>query len=381
MRVLFYCWEFPPNGTGVGGYISAMSRALVSAGHHVVVVTGKAAGCPDVEEGSCGRIYRLYERGEVGLQATHDRVLQIAMDEQVDWIEGADHLGEAAGLFSRRDRPPVIIKVHNSNPVDVVRRAEVYSFWQRPLIRLSLLRQWRQYRAERLSFCRANLLLAPSQRLKSELVRQGLVVENQVLVIPNPVALCEPGGEKSKNPVILFVGRISIGKGIEYLPAMMRRVLVSYPDAILEIAGGDAYARGLGSLRRWLESTLGDIRPSVRFHGKLGPEALDAAYRRAWVLILPSRWDNFPNAVLDAMVRGIPVVASPHGGMTEMLEETGSPVADPATPAFAAAVCDLLGEEKLRMRIGAALRQRALALYHPSVVAGRYVDEVARILE
>ncbi|HMO51477.1 MAG TPA: glycosyltransferase family 4 protein [Kiritimatiellia bacterium] len=380
MNILFYCWEYPPNGTGVGGYIAAMARALTGEGHRVVVVTGRAAGKPDDEEIEGVRIFRRYDWNELGSRAVHQRVLEIARAENIDWIEGADHLGEAAGLSDVTDRPPLVIKVHNSNPIHVVREAELVYAWQRPLIGLSLLYQWRRFVAEHRSFNVADVLLVPSDRLKKEVIRQGLTSPDRIKLIPNPVALCPAGRVEHEVPTVLFVGRCSIGKGVDDLPAIIRRVVERVPSVIFEIAGSDSYARGLGSLRHRFERHAKDVRSSVRFLGVLGSEALDAAYRRAWVLILPSRWDNFPNAVLDAMMREVPVVSSPHGGMPEMLAGTNSPLADPASPAFADAVCGLLLNPQARCRIGAALRERALHCYHPRVIAQRYTETITAAL-
>jgi glycosyltransferase involved in cell wall biosynthesis len=355
-----------------------MSRALVAAGHRVVIATGKAPGCPELEEGPCGTIHRFYGRNEIYGPTVTQRVLELARLEKVDWIECADHLGEGARLMRCRNRPPVILKVHGSNVIRVVRESEVLHAWQRLVIPLALMRNGRQFLAERNSLRLADRVLVPSQRLFQELVKQGLRTADAMKVLPNPISLHECERQEAQAPTLLMVGRISIGKGIQYLPALMRSLVFRFPDVRLEIAGGDSYARGLGALKQWLVSQLGDLRDRVDFLGVLGPEQLQAAYRRAWVLALPSRWDNFPNAVLDAMIHGVPVLASPHGGMPEMLAGTGCPIADPATPEFARQAEALLADSALRHRVGQAARARALGHYHPAKIAQEYVDIVAR---
>lgn len=377
---MFHGWEFPPNGSGVGGYIAAMSRALVAAGHRVVVATGQASGRPAVEEGPCGIIHRLYGRNEIYAPAVTQRVLELARREQVDWIECADHLGEGARLMRCRNRPPVVLKVHSSNAIRVVRDSEVLHAWQRLAIPLALARNGRQFMAERNSLRWADLVLVPSRRLVQELVKQGLRPAEELTVLPNPITLREGARQEAAVPTLLVVGRISIGKGIQYLPALMRALAPRFPDLRLEIAGADGYARGLGSLKQWLVGQLGNLNERVSFLGVLGPAELEAAYRRAWVLALPSRWDNFPNAVLDAMAYGVPIVASPHGGMPEMLEETGCPIADPATPEFARQAEILLTAAALRKQVGETARAQALARYHPAKIAQEYVEIVSRSL-
>jgi glycosyltransferase involved in cell wall biosynthesis len=175
---------------------------------------------------------------------------------------------------------------------------------------------------------------------------------------------------------LLLVGRIDMGKGVQFIPGIIRSLVRAVPDVRLEIAGGDSSARGLGSVREWLEGQLGPLASHVSFLGLLDPLALDEAYRRAWIVIAPSRWDTFPTAVLEAMVRGKAVVASPHGGMPEMLEGTGCIVASPSAPDFPEAVRALLADPVIRSRAGQTARARAEREYSPGVVTRRYVEFV-----
>lgn len=378
MKVLFHCWEFPPNGTGVGAYIQQMSRALTSTGHACVIVTGRAEGLPEREDTECGTVYRVYDRSELRSEAVVERVLNIAGEHRVDLIEGADHLGECASIMRRPHRPRVMIKLHSSNAVDVLTRSQIFYPWQHLTVRLALWRCAAQIAAERQSILGADFACVPSRRLREELVRQGIPRAESFEVIPNPVtAVAESGAAESAGPTLLFVGRIDIGKGIEYLPTIMEAVWRRVPDCVLEIAGHDGYARGLGSMKAWLSPRFFGGLKQVRFLGPLGPRELDVAYRRAWAVVVPSRWDNFPGAVLEAMIRGRPVVASPHGGMPEMLEGTRCPVADPARPAFAEAVVRLLTDPQERKAAGEAARQKARTAYSPDVIVKQYVEFVS----
>lgn len=380
MKVLFHCWEFPPNGTGVGTYVAQMTRALEGEGHRCVIVTGRADGYPEDVRNEHGRVLRLYDRSDLGAPWVARRVLETARAEGVDWIEGADHLGECAPLLRAPCRPPVVVRVHNSNPIRVVRSAEALYGWQRATLAIALWRNRRRYRAEKAMLERADAGCVPCRRLRDELVRQGCRRAEAFTVVPYAVAPVPARSAEGPVPTILFAGRIAIGKGIHLLPGVLRAALSRRPDAVLEIAGGDSYARGLGSLQDWLRRRFGDLSGRVRFLGRLGPGDMDAAYRRAWVLVTPSLWDNFPNVMLEAMVRGVPVVASCRGGMPEMLEGTGCPAVEPHSPALAEAVVRFLADEGLRRRAGAAARCRALSAYSPAGIARQYIEAVASSL-
>jgi glycosyltransferase involved in cell wall biosynthesis len=382
MRVLFHGWEFPPQGGGVGSYMHNMALALTQTGHSAVVVTGKAKGEPAEKEHAYGVVYRAYAYDEIGSAAVKDRVLAIARNHHVDLIEGADHLGECAGLLEEKRRPPVLVKVHACQAIRVAWESHVYYRWQKWSLRLAHLRVFRQLLRERQSIERADLLAVPSRRIWDEMIRQGLRLPRHIGHIPNPFPFVHTLRDSCENPtpLVLFVGRIEFGKGIEFLPGIIHSVVRSFPDVRFMIAGSDTYARGLGSLRRWLEKEMGELTSHVDFLGRLDSKALNEVYGRSWLVIVPSRWDNFPTVMLEAMAKGRPIVTSPHGGMPEMLEGTGAIVTDPGKETFANAVCDLLGDSDERRKIGVACKQRVQEVYSPNAVVTKYVSFVQKKL-
>ncbi len=377
MVFLFHGCEFPPQAGGVGSYLFHMGAALQAAGHRAVIVTSRVPGLPAEEELACGRVYRVYDRSEMRSARVRDLVLALAREHRVDVMEGSDHLGEMANVLKAARRPPVLVKIHGSNPIRVVNDAHVFYPWQKPLIRLAILRHAGQTRAERFSIERADLVTAPSQRILDEVRAQGLRLPPHVEMIPNPISpAAAPAEKESKEPTMLFVGRLDIRKGIQYLPAILRRLGKRAPSVVLEMAGGDSYARGVGSMREWLTRQLGEQAKRVRFLGNLTGAELDRAYGRAWVVILPSRWDNFPTVLLEAAVRGKPIVSSPNGGMPEMLAGTLCPMAAPESPEFADRIADLMNEERLRVSAGQSARDKILSAYSPKSVVDRYLQFV-----
>lgn len=374
MNVLFHCLEFPPQAGGVGGYINQMASALRLLGHSPVIVTSRLPGLPEQEEATCGRVYRAYDRSEARSARVRDLVLSIAREHRVSLIEGADHHGELASILRRSERPPVLVKIHGSNPVRILQESHVLHNWQRWTIGLARLRNAGQTRAEAFSMEHADMVMIPSRRMRDELLRQGLRLPAKQAIVPNPVVPVPHGTAKEAgNPTVLLVGRSDVGKGIQYLPDLVSRLAPRFPGFVLEIAGDDSFARGLGSMQTWLKARLADGGSQVRFLGRLGPEALSAAYERAWVVILPSRWDNFPTVLLEAMMRAKPAVTSPHGGMPEMLEGTLCHAVDPASPAFADDVARLLDDADLRRRAGDSMWAKAERAYSPQIVVQEYL--------
>jgi glycosyltransferase involved in cell wall biosynthesis len=175
-------------------------------------------------------------------------------------------------------------------------------------------------------------------------------------------------------PVVGALSRLAWKKGLRHLVEAAPRLLESVPDAHVLIAGD-------GELRAELERqarSLG-VASRVRFLGtRRDPLDLLAAFD---VFVLPSVVEGMSNAVLEAMARALPVVATDVGGNPEIVGdgETGFivPPADPA--ALAAALGKLLQAPELAREMGAAGRRRVEQRYrvgHMVAAVERLYDEL-----
>ena len=120
--------------------------------------------------------------------------------------------------------------------------------------------------------------------------------------------------------------------------------------------------------------------PGVRVFSDFTPgdPRLTAMLARSAVFALPSEIDKSPYSVLEAMFAGLPVVATPVGGIPEMVldGETGLLVPPGDDIAIATAIEKLLGDDELRTRMGAA----ALARAHDRFDARKTTAELIRVI-
>jgi glycosyltransferase involved in cell wall biosynthesis len=117
---------------------------------------------------------------------------------------------------------------------------------------------------------------------------------------------------------LLYIGRLERRKGVQDL---LRALARNDSDAwSLTLVGSDTDTAPLGvSQRMQLEvMALGDER--VRFLDAVPRDALIELIRQHHVLVMPSRWECWPTVVLEAMALNRPVLATPTGGMLEMVE-------------------------------------------------------------
>jgi glycosyltransferase involved in cell wall biosynthesis len=163
--------------------------------------------------------------------------------------------------------------------------------------------------------------------------------------------------------VVLFTGNMyseeDHRKGLPDLLEAWPTVRRAEPRAVLAIAGRvPARALPEGAV------LLGEV-PRAR---------LPDLYASAEILCMPSRGDNLPLAVLEAMAAGLPVAGTHVGGIPEEVSdgETGLlvPAAKPAE--LARVLTLLLSDGALRQRLGAAGRERAQVCFSRDLCAERH---------
>jgi glycosyltransferase involved in cell wall biosynthesis len=157
--------------------------------------------------------------------------------------------------------------------------------------------------------------------------------------------------------VIVSVGRLSHEKG----QADLIRAFSALRDrARLVIVGDGADRQSLERMTR----TLG-LETSVIFVGLTTNVA--PFYAMADLFVLPSLSEGSPNALLEAMACGLPIVATRVGGVPEIASDGATallvPPQQPLT--LARAITRLLDDRSLAAQLGAAARRRVLVDYTP----------------
>lgn len=193
-------------------------------------------------------------------------------------------------------------------------------------------------RLQRVAYRAAHRIVANSRAAAAQLMADG-VPEERIALIPNGIDLSLYGAREypSRPRRIVMVACLREEKRIDVLVAAAPRVLARHPDAGFTIVGD-------GPCRAKLVSLVDDARLAdhVTFLGHRDdvPDVL----AQADVLVLPSQSEAFPNAIIEGMAAGLPVVATRVGGIPELVVEgqTGRlvPPGDPA--ALAGALIDVL---------------------------------------
>ena len=227
-----------------------------------------------------------------------------------------------------------------------------------------LRRSWAFRRAIGASARRADLIVVPSEHVRSDVRAAFGVPAHRISAIPagvsaefSPAAATGPGPGFASlgidRPYVLFVGCLEPRKGLEVLlDAYLRLLEQGDAHEQLVIAGkpGWGYESVLARARRR------DLRGRVRIIGYVDQETLPALYAKARAFVYPSRAEGFGLPPLEAMASGVPTVATDTSALAENLEGAAELVPVGDARRLADALGRVLRDESLR----ASLRKRGL---------------------
>jgi glycosyltransferase involved in cell wall biosynthesis len=177
--------------------------------------------------------------------------------------------------------------------------------WLRDQPRYALFRAGRR---------RVDRVLACSRWVQAELARNG--IEAEVLTLPVPAPGADFRRAPSSEPLFVYCGRLDRNKGLELLLRAFVRLRQCAPTARLRVVGTGPDE---SLLRRSVEK-LG-LSDAVGFRGWVAPDEVERELTDGWALVVPSLWaEPLGLVALEAIVRGLPVIASASGGLGEVVE-------------------------------------------------------------
>lgn len=214
---------------------------------------------------------------------------------------------------------------------------------------------WSWRLGQELAAARAAVTLSESVADGVRARRPGLPLLRLALPALLRGGLPAEGGRDSDKVTFLFFGRIRAYKGLDLLRDAFDRLRRTHPTARLRVVGegdAEACAPGLASL------------PGVTVEPRwVTEEEVPALVGAADVVVLPYREASQSGVAPIATALGVPLVATPVGGLSEQIrpEETGLMAATPDAAALAEAMARLMDPvERARLAAGAAAAGRLM---------------------
>ncbi len=354
MKHLIVCREYPPaSGGGIGTYVHNIARLLAESGETVHVIGQLCEQAGKAVEEECGGkliVHRVrFEEsrrvrwsrassptGDVTARALAASDLpsqgfsweagaladRLVDEEGIDVIETQEYeaplyyfqLRRTLGLGARR-RPPCIVHLHS--PTEFIAR---HNDWN-----VGHARWATAMRLERYAISTADALLCPSRYLASQAEAHFELPKDSIEIIPYPLgtpAVEERSRKTWEEGSVCYIGRMERRKGVLELLAAAVRIAEQYPAVRFEFIGANVLDSNMLLSEALLDRLIPrHLRARFVFHGQIDRSAIPRYLERARLAVVPSRWENFPNTCVEAMASGLPVLASPTGGMAEVIAD------------------------------------------------------------
>lgn len=263
----------------------------------------------------------------------------------------------AKELFTRaKSRGLVCVLDHATAPrkiemAMVAREHEKFPEWSQQLLGDDEISAYHARQMEEAAL--ADVVICNSTFAKTMLVDEG-VAPHKVAIVPLGIHLGADAAnsrrfEDCKNLHVLYVGGDALRKGVPYLAEALKRL------ASLRVQTRFVGALGLSSFGVQQLREVGEVV------GDVPREQMQRHFEWADVLILPSVSDTFGLVILEAMARGIPVIASTHTGGPDIISDgvDGFVVNARDSDAIADRIEALLSRPQLRFAMGEAAADTA----------------------
>ena len=163
---------------------------------------------------------------------------------------------------------------------------------------------------------KAKYVIANSQGLKDLALRT--IPDQEIGLIYNGVDWVEELSKRSEEKfVVVSTSRLIERKGIDYLIRAFAKFSEGKDDIELKLYGGGDQRENLENLTKEL-----NIGSKVIFFGEQPREVLYKDIVKYNVFVIPSKNEGMSNSMLEAMVRGLPIIATDVGGTRELVDDS-----------------------------------------------------------
>lgn len=328
--------EYPPfYGGGIATYCLHTANMMSQKGHEITIfISDHSIDCPlQILNENLIRIVK-FRPGEkdiykyLGYVAALSYDISEIIEEFIknegnpDVIEFQDYLGISYFTIQKKKvcwkylkEARILVTVHTPKFIcDYYDQAPVYNisnYWTAEM--------------ERYSICAADTVISPSVYLLNELSNYIDLNNVDRHVVPNPFSINSDNNGNlniEKNEVIFF-GRLQYLKGIDYILNRFSNLWDNGSQIPLKLIGSDTYFYPKNKM--WSDYINQKFRKYINknliiFEGILPLDKLYNRLKKAHVIIIPSRFENFPYTVIESMALGKIVLVSDSGGQRELVE-------------------------------------------------------------
>jgi glycosyltransferase involved in cell wall biosynthesis len=231
--------------------------------------------------------------------------------------------------------------------------------------------------SEREALAHARHVIVTSDATAGMLAAFGVANERVSVVTPGTDAAPRAVGSRGDEVHLVCVATLIPRKGHD----LLFRALASLRGLRWRVRCVGSLTRDVGTAQT-LSALLGreGIADRVVLVGERDGEALAAEYDRADVFVLPTLYEGYGMVVAEALARGLPVVATTTGAISQLVSKDAGLLVPPGdVVALAAALAQIIGDSTLRARLAAGARRARQRLRTWEQAASQMDDVLTRI--
>lgn len=335
MKILVFNWRDieNPEAGGAEVQLHEIFKRLSQRGHKVVLLSSRYNGCTKTENIDGVEVIRVGNKFTFNLSVLLYYLLKLRKEKFDIAVDGFSKIPFYTPLFVKKPLIAIIYHIHGKTlfkelPFPVA----LFIYFSEKLMPL---------------FYKKTLFVTISESTKEELIQMAIPKEN-IRIVFNAIdhKLYTPG-TKSKEPLVIYVGRVKKYKQLNHLIRAFKLLEEKTSTAQLIIAGkGDGY-RELKELAKKL------ALKSARFYGEITDEEKVKIMQKGWIFVTPSMKEGWGISVLEANACGTPAIAYDVPGLRDSIKnkKTGLLVESGNIKALEEAITMTLSDVKLRIEL------------------------------
>ncbi len=231
-------------------------------------------------------------------------VANIVLQERFDIIHAHDWMSFKAGMLAKKiTKKPLVVHIH-ATEFDRTGGNGVNQM---------------VYNIERRGMMVADTVIAVSRFTKNKIINHYAISADKITVVHNAITRDAIGyhdscNNKNQQPVVLFLGRLTLQKGPDYFITAAQKLLPYRPEVTFVVVGSGDMEE---DLIQWVARA--GLSDKILFTGQLRGADVDKMYRIASVFVMPSVSEPFGLTVLEAIQQGTPVIMSKQSGVSEVV--------------------------------------------------------------
>ena len=405
LKIAFLSYRSKPFSGGQGIYVKYLSKALRDLGHEITVFSGPPY--PDLDSSvelvkvpSLGLYEKESKFFDVDLKSlinplnffewlsvntggfpepyTFGKRIKYILKESIDRYDIIhDNQSLAYELIYFQKKIPLVTTIHH--PISKDLNYQLQST-DEVLLKL-LMRRWHSFLTmQKFVSKRLKKIIVPSKSSIEDIRDEFKVSKKKMVRIMNGIDLKiffpDPKIPKVPKKIVTVASADVPLKGLDYLLKALKEVKKIYPEVSLSIIG----ERKKGGHTERLIRKM-NLEKHINFFSNLSQAEIRKVYCEAELAVIPSLYEGFGFAAVEAMACGIPLISTSGGALPEVIKDTGIIIEPKSSKDIYTSILRFFSSPDLAKQYSEKALKRVNSKFSWEVIAKKYEEQYFKEIE